>query len=261
MNDATPILTADTEELWETFHANSQTTRVDPLPDAAFVAERMARMPRSFRYEGYPIVTLSDQWMLFDHKLTDALRNRRSASLIDFQTAKSIDVEVLASALRYSFGESHLISDDVPARPAPSAGALFPIETYIYPRAVEGIGEGLYHYSPSDHNLRQLKAADPTAFESLFVQSDVANACGLSVFLAAVFERSTFKYGNRAYRFCLLEAGHMAQNLALMLAALGIPCLSVGGFFDYEVDSFLGADGVGMSVVYTLLCGGSQPSK
>jgi SagB-type dehydrogenase family enzyme len=256
MNDATPVLLTDAdEELWETFHANSRTTRIDVLPSDAFVSERMARMPRCFRYEGYPIITLPDEWIPLEHKLTDALRNRRSPSLADFQDAERMDIAVLASVLRYSFGESHLAGSR-PARPAPSAGALFPIETYVYSRAVEGIAEGLYHYSPADHNLRYLKAADPNGFANLFVQPDVADACVFSVFLAAVFERSAFKYGNRAYRFCLLEAGHMAQNLALLMAAMGIPCLPVGGFFDQEADLLLGADGIGTSVIYSLLCGG-----
>jgi hypothetical protein len=50
----------------------------------------------------------------------------------------------------------------------------------------------------------------------------------------------------------------MAQNVALIMAALDLPCLPTGGYYDYDVDRFIGCDGVGLSVVYTLQCGGAQ---
>jgi SagB-type dehydrogenase family enzyme len=65
-----------------------------------------------------------------------------------------------------------------------------------------------------------------------------------------MFERSTFKYGERGYRFVLLEAGHVAQNLSLTACALGMGCVNIGGFFDRKVDELLELDGLHQSTIY-----------
>lgn len=77
----------------------------------------------------------------------------------------------------------------------------------------------------------------------------------LLVFITAMFERSIFKYGDRGYRFVLLEAGHAAQNLNLVSNALGLGSLNIGGFFDREMDDFLGLDGITHSTIYMVAIG------
>ena len=51
-----------------------------------------------------------------------------------------------------------------------------------------------------------------------------------------MFWRTRFKYGLRGYRFALLEAGHVMQNAVLAAAALALPALPVGGFYDRRLD-------------------------
>ena len=75
------------------------------------------------------------------------------------------------------------------------------------------------------------------------------------MFVTAVFFRSTFKYGDRGYRFVLLEAGHLAQNACLAAAALGLAAAPIGGYFDRDVDRQLRLDGLSESSVYALLLG------
>ena len=60
------------------------------------------------------------------------------------------------------------------------------------------------------------------------------------VFITAMFQRSIFKYRNKGYRFCLLEAGHVAQNMNLAATGLGMGVIDLGGFFDRRVDALLG---------------------
>ena len=72
------------------------------------------------------------------------------------------------------------------------------------------------------------------------------------IVLTALFWRSRFKYGQRAYRFTLLEAGHAAQNLLLTAAALGLRAQPVGGFYDRRVDELVGADGLHEASLYLL---------
>jgi SagB-type dehydrogenase family enzyme len=75
------------------------------------------------------------------------------------------------------------------------------------------------------------------------------------VFVTAMFWRSRFKYGLRGYRFALLEAGHLGQNLLLAATALELASLPVGGVYDRRVDEFLSIDGVNESVVYAFSFG------
>jgi SagB-type dehydrogenase family enzyme len=76
--------------------------------------------------------------------------------------------------------------------------------------------------------------------------------------VAAVFGRTRFKYGLRGYRFALLEAGHVAQNVVLTATALGLAAVPLGGFYDRPTDEFLGLDGVNESTLYTIALGRSH---
>jgi SagB-type dehydrogenase family enzyme len=66
----------------------------------------------------------------------------------------------------------------------------------------------------------------------------------------AVFERSKWKYAQRAYRYVYLDAGHIAQNLALSATSIGLGSCQVGAFFDDEINQILGIDGTEESVIY-----------
>ena len=70
------------------------------------------------------------------------------------------------------------------------------------------------------------------------------------------FHRCRVKYGERGYRFCLLEAGHIAQNLLLAASAEGLAALPIGGFIDDELNEMAGLDGVEAAVLYLVLVGG-----
>ena len=75
------------------------------------------------------------------------------------------------------------------------------------------------------------------------------------VALTGMFWRSRFKYGDRAYRFTLIEAGHVAQNLLLAAAALRLAAVPVGGFYDRAVDAVLGVDGIYEASLYLVPVG------
>ncbi|MCX7635950.1 MAG: SagB/ThcOx family dehydrogenase [Syntrophales bacterium] len=116
------------------------------------------------------------------------------------------------------------------ARTAPSAGALFPLEVYVV------LPEGVFHYAPRPHQLTRTKAGDlraPLARAALG-QDCVRSAPAVFV-IAAVYERTAKKYGSRAERYVLMEAGHAAQNLLLQATALGLGAVPVGAFHDEQV--------------------------
>ncbi|MET0553030.1 MAG: SagB/ThcOx family dehydrogenase [Vicinamibacteria bacterium] len=143
-----------------------------------------------------------------------------------------------------------------PLRPVPSGGALYPLE--IYPLVVAGqdLEPGVYHYDVPGHGLELLRPrADVAAFlEEIGVPDNVRGFAAVFV-LTAVFERTLFKYSDRGYRFVLLDAGHVAQNLCLLASACGLGAVCLGGFYDDEVNALVGADGVDESAVYMVAVG------
>jgi SagB-type dehydrogenase family enzyme len=141
-------------------------------------------------------------------------------------------------------------------RPAPSAGALYPLELYAIALRVGGVAPGLLHYDPYAHCLQRVGDLAPPAFAEALSDESLAERTACALVLTAVFWRSRFKYGQRGYRFALLEAGHVAQNAVLAAAALGVAALPLGGFYDARLDALLDVDGVDESSLYVLLLGG-----
>ena len=73
--------------------------------------------------------------------------------------------------------------------------------------------------------------------------------------MTAVFSRNQMKYGERGYRYVLLEAGHIGQNMYLNAAALSLKCCALGGTIDSKLEKFLDIDGITESVVYAVAFG------
>jgi len=146
---------------------------------------------------------------------------------------------------------------------APSAGALYPLELFFHSRCIDGASPGLYHYNPMRNEIRRVLDDDRSqsiADALIPFQSHLALDAALLVFLTALFGRSTFKYATRGYRFVLLEAGHVAQNLNLVANGLGLASLNVGGYFDRRLDELLGLDGLTHSAIYMVAIGGRGPA-
>ncbi|MBC7360007.1 MAG: SagB/ThcOx family dehydrogenase [Desulfacinum sp.] len=126
-------------------------------------------------------------------------------------------------------------------RTAPSAGALYPLETHVVAGAVEDLPDGVYRYLPNDHGLVVGKSGDlrgelcREALHQRFVEE-----APVSVVFSAVYDRITGRYGRRGIRYAHLEAGHAAQNLCLQAVALGLGSVVVGAFRDEGVRRVLG---------------------
>jgi SagB-type dehydrogenase family enzyme len=129
-------------------------------------------------------------------------------------------------------------------RAVPSAGALYPIETYIVANRVEEIPPGIYHYNMKEVQIILLKEGN---FGSDLSQAGLGQEMlgeASCVFIwTAIVERSKWKYRERAYRYIYMDVGHIGQNLYLAAAALNLGCCTVGAFYDEEVDRLIGVDG------------------
>ncbi len=141
-------------------------------------------------------------------------------------------------------------------RTAPSAGALYPIETYLAVNNVEDLPNGLYHYSIKFNALEELKVGaygGDVAHSSL--DQDMCAKAPVVFIWTAIFSRSKWKYRQRAYRYVYLDAGHIAQNLALSAASIGLGSCQLGAFFDDEINSLLELDGKEESAIYLTVVG------
>lgn len=94
----------------------------------------------------------------------------------------------------------------------PSAGALYPNELYFQARGIEGFEDGVYHYEVETnravllYRLKEGEGIEP------YMGYETAMK-GLLFLVSAVYYRSSWKYRNRAFRYCLLDAGHMLGSL------------------------------------------------
>jgi len=125
-------------------------------------------------------------------------------------------------------------------RTAPSAGALYPLEVYVAVGEVEGVSEGVYRYQPQGHEMVRMVSGDQ---RNALAQAALHQACvekGAAVIVfAAVYERTTGKYGDRGIRYTHIEVGHAAQNVYLQAEALHLGTVMVGAFYDTEVQAVL----------------------
>jgi len=141
-------------------------------------------------------------------------------------------------------------------RSAPSAGALYPIEIYSVTHRVESLQSGLYHYAIKDHALEMMGADDLRgAIVSHGLMQEFLGQANLVLVFTAIFQRLRWKYRERSYRYALLEAGHLGQNVYLAGISMGLGVCAVGAFFDDDLNEMLGIDGRNDAAVYMLAVG------
>jgi SagB-type dehydrogenase family enzyme len=141
-------------------------------------------------------------------------------------------------------------------RAAPSAGALYPIETYALVHDVDALEPGLYHYAVADHTLEKLQIDNlRTEIVIAGIGQDMLGQAQVCFVLSALFQRLRWKYHERTYRYALLEAGHIGQNLYLAATSMGIGACAVGAFLDDELNKLLGLDGEREAALYMISVG------
>jgi SagB-type dehydrogenase family enzyme len=145
---------------------------------------------------------------------------------------------------------------DFEFRACPSAGALYPVETYLVLNNVESIDVGIYHYNIPGHNLEQLQKGDfRLNIAQAALDQDMAYAANAVFVWTALFGRAKWKYEQRAYRYVYLDAGHIAQNLALTAVGLNLGTCQIAALYDEEFNSLLSIDGKEESVLYMSVVG------
>lgn len=215
------------------------------------------KMAEAFKtYPEVDSIPLPRKFQTENESLENAIYRRRS--IRDF-SSQQIEQETLARLLFFANGVTTVTrfgSIYQPFRAAPSAGALYPIEIYPIIFRVENVTAGLYHYNVRTHVIELLKSGDYShECYSMLLDQEFVKHCSVLFALTAIFPRTRIKYGERGYRFVLLDAGHICQNIYLLATNLGLGAVSVGGFLDDELNEFLQIDGVNEAAVYLVAVG------
>ena len=213
-------------------------------------------------YEGAPKIAMPRP-NLGTMSVEEAIRRRRSQ--IGRFAGGPISFEQLASILRFTYGPTiSILSQRFPGekfslRGTPSGGGLYPLEIYPLVFDVEGLEQGIYHYSVSDHSLELLQAGScRDRFRKCTTYLDLADTAAVIFAVTAVMPRTMSKYLFRGYRFLSYDVGACLQTFYLTTTALGLGTCAIGGFYDDMVGEMLGVDNVTENVMILFSVG--QPT-
>ena len=185
----------------------------------------------------YEPVSLPEVRLTSDVSLEETLLHRRS---IRDYTDEALSLEEVSQLLWAAQG----ITEAWGGRTAPSAGALYPLEVYLVVGDVEDLTLGVYQYRPDGHELVKVKDGDVRAeLAGAALDQDSVQDGAIDIVIAAVYERTKVKYGERGIRYVHMEAGHAAQNVYLQATALDLGTVTIGAFYDDSVRDIVGMPG------------------
>lgn len=188
------------------------------------------------------------------NELTELLRRRKSTRQF---SGHSISKKELSYLLFSSSGLTRLGKTfDDSRRPYPSAGARYPLEVYPLILNCGEIKKGLYHYNVKEHSLELLLQKDLTDwFFKVVGEEQWLKQSAVVLIITGVLDRTRIKYGDRGYRYILIETGHLGQNISLLATELGLGSCALGGFIDVEVDRLLDIDFTKETTLYLIVIG------
>jgi len=210
--------------------------------------ERSIRKPLQFKeYPEARVVPLPETIRWGTLSLDVVLKDRKSVRRYE---KRSLALDDLSFLLWASTGLKKPLTEEG-FRTAPSAGALYPIETYIIANNVKSLDPGVYHYNIKGHYLEEIRSGSVggEAARAALGQMMAAEAPAMIVW-TAIFSRTLSKYGQRGYRYVYMDVGHIAGNLALAAVAINLATCQIGALFDEESNHLVGVDGVEEAVIY-----------
>jgi len=252
--------------LSELYHENTKLhpqTAQDMIAAGNFSKADLQAMSRAYKqYAHFPRIKLPAIENVFQNGRTfdEVISSRRSVR--DFADLE-LSIDDLSKILHQSYG----VTGELPGkndfkqelRSSPSAGALYPAEIYIAVRKVSGVEPGIYHYNVPNHELELLIPGDPTEqIQEVCCGQEYVRQTSIVILISGVLARTKLKYGERGYRYALLDIGHLGQNIYLSCSALDLAIMTTCGFYDDEANQLLRIDGVDEAVMYVAFIGKRQ---
>jgi SagB-type dehydrogenase family enzyme len=113
----------------------------------------------------------------------------------------------------------------------PSSGNLHPTEAYL-------VHDGrIFHYAPREHALEE-RAVLPYPVWEQFLRGHR----GFIVALTSIHWRETWKYGERAFRYCQHDVGHAIAALSVSASLFGWTLRLLKEWSDEQLAALLGVD-------------------
>ena len=171
--------------------------------------------------------------------LVEVLRKRDAGKVR--HSKQKISLRDLSHILFCAYGK--FTREKETKRVVPSAGGLYPLQIYIIAREVESLTTGIYHYSPTSYILEPVIMSSKKKLDVFFSEATQYQFLwdrSVIIVITAMTTVPISKYGSRAYRYLLLEAGHVGQNISLACADLDKSVLPVGSFNEDFFESELG---------------------
>lgn len=192
----------------------------------------------------------------FDEQQVNFLEMIELRTTIRHYSDKSMSLKDLSYLLWCTQGVK-MVVEKGSLRNVPSAGARHAFETYLLVNNVEGLEKGIYRFLAIEHKLLAIKVDESLLDEAIpafLNQKTIANAAVTFIWVA-VAERMVWRFGERGYRYLLLDAGHICQNLYLAGQNVNCGTCAIAAFDDDAVNRFLNLDGEELFVAYAATVG------
>jgi SagB-type dehydrogenase family enzyme len=144
-----------------------------------------------------------------------------------------------------------------PKHAYPSAGSLYPVQTYltVADGRIEGLAGGAYYYHPVEHRLVTVQSGGAVdASAHAWLNREVFRASAFSLYLVSSMNAIAPMYGRRARDYCLIEAGAMLQLLMSAATEFGLGLCPIGELVDDSVRDLLSMDD-DQEILHSLLGG------
>jgi SagB-type dehydrogenase family enzyme len=168
--------------------------------------------------------------------LEKAILRRRSTRAY---SGANLSIEELKALLDFTYQPHHYQYQELD--PQPDYFDLSLIQSFVAVSGVNGLEEGCYYYAPLAQELRQIRFKN---FRQELYYLCLGQALGRDaaavIFHTADLEQAVKLYGDRAYRYLHMDAGHLGQRLNLAAIYLELGVSGIGGFFDDQVNEVLG---------------------
>jgi len=154
-------------------------------------------------------------------------------------TGEPLTLEELQALLDFTYQPQYYIDQGFDG--SPDYFDLSSIETFVAVSSVVGLEEGCYYYAPKAQELRQIRFKNfRRELHYLCLQQDLGRDAAVVIFHTADLQSAVSRYGERAYRYLHMDAGHLGQKLNLAATYLNLGVSGIGGFFDDYVNEVLG---------------------
>ena len=238
------------------YHDNTTLSKKTAERYAASIDTAHAVSPRPFGLPFLPRIPLEQSTCRM--RLDNAMASRRSTRAF---SDKAVSFKAVSALFSTALGTGPRKDDGLVQRPYPSAGALYPVNCFLLARRVDKLHPGIYHINGDARSLEIVRTYEtrPSQLEeeirTAVISNPAVHRAAFFVLLTGDLEKVTAKYGERGYRFLLLEAGHIAQNLSLAAAPCRIDHVALGGFCETALEHLVGVHDYGHLALYLIAFG------